>query len=104
MKERLLIDGKQKGDETWLESSIRPRRLVSYIGQTAVREQMEIFVQAARCYAANASGSCTQFLVRQVWEKQRSLNIIANEMSAWAYAKLSGPVLEKAGDVSGVTD
>jgi Holliday junction DNA helicase RuvB len=39
-------DGKQNEDA--LDRAIRPRALADYVGQPAVREQMEIFVAAAR--------------------------------------------------------
>ena len=35
-------------DENHQEKAIRPARLDDYIGQPAVREQMELFVSAAR--------------------------------------------------------
>ena len=37
----------EKGDEV-MDRAIRPRRLADYIGQRVVREQMEIFLSAAR--------------------------------------------------------
>ena len=35
-------------DDEALEASIRPRRLSEYLGQQAVREQMAIYIEAAR--------------------------------------------------------
>lgn len=39
--------GGNKRDEV-IDRAIRPKRLVDYVGQPAVREQMDIFIQAAR--------------------------------------------------------
>ena len=46
--EERLIDANQQPEEIVMEPSIRPRRLDEYIGQHAVREQMEIFIRAAK--------------------------------------------------------
>ncbi|MCG7958474.1 MAG: AAA family ATPase, partial [Candidatus Thiodiazotropha taylori] len=47
-EESRLIDGAATGDDDLLERAIRPKQLSDYVGQTAVREQMEIFITAAR--------------------------------------------------------
>ena len=38
----------QADDEAAIDRAIRPRTLQDYVGQPAVREQMEIFIPAAR--------------------------------------------------------
>jgi Holliday junction DNA helicase RuvB len=43
-----LVGPAGKQNEDALDRAIRPRALADYIGQPAVREQMEIFVAAAR--------------------------------------------------------
>ena len=54
MSERLLamdgLDGEQGQDR-----ALRPERLADYIGQPAVREQMEIFIAAARGRSTSSS-------------------------------------------------
>ena len=46
--DRLVAAGApERGDEA-MDRAIRPRRLADYIGQRVVREQMEIFLSAAR--------------------------------------------------------
>jgi holliday junction DNA helicase RuvB len=47
MSERLITAEGSQEDEV-VENSIRPQRLADYVGQPAVREQMEIFIGAAR--------------------------------------------------------
>jgi Holliday junction DNA helicase RuvB len=45
-----LVSGKQEAspEEAGIEQRLRPARLADYVGQKPVREQMEIFIQAAR--------------------------------------------------------
>jgi len=43
-----LISPTDNGNEDVVDRAIRPRRLQDYIGQQAMREQMAIFIQAAR--------------------------------------------------------
>ena len=47
MEERFISAAAQL-DESHQDKTIRPARLSDYIGQTVVREQMELFVTAAR--------------------------------------------------------
>ena len=46
--ERLIIGQASDSEESAYERAIRPKRLTDYTGQTAVCEQMEIFISAAR--------------------------------------------------------
>ena len=43
-----IIAGTAAPDDEAVDRAIRPKRLADYIGQAAVREQLEIFVGAAR--------------------------------------------------------
>ena len=43
-----LISPAASGEDATLDRAVRPRRLADYIGQQAMREQMEIFIHAAR--------------------------------------------------------
>ncbi|HIC81219.1 MAG TPA: AAA family ATPase, partial [Kiloniellaceae bacterium] len=43
-----IISPEAVSDDEALDRAIRPRRLADYVGQPAVREQMEIFIHAAR--------------------------------------------------------
>ena len=45
-EERLISP--RSGDEDVVDRAVRPRLLQDYIGQKAMREQMAIFIQAAR--------------------------------------------------------
>ena len=45
--ERLIAAGESREDAL-ADASIRPRRLSEYLGQQAVREQLSIYIEAAR--------------------------------------------------------
>ncbi len=97
MDEIRLIDGEPAGDDTAVENAIRPRRLDDYTGQPAVREQMEIFVSAAR----KRREALDHVLIfgPPGLGKTTLAHIIANELDV-NLRQTSGPVLERAGDLA----
>ncbi|WP_298634310.1 Holliday junction branch migration DNA helicase RuvB [uncultured Umboniibacter sp.] len=81
------------------EQGIRPGSLNDYIGQTAVRDQMSIFMQAA-----TARAECldhTLIFGPPGLGKTTLAMIIAAEMNGQLHST-SGPVLEKPGDLAAI--
>jgi Holliday junction DNA helicase RuvB len=91
----ITVHGVQE-DES-VDSAIRPKRLKDYIGQQALREQMEIFVRAA----LEREESLDHVLIfgPPGLGKTTLAKIIAVEMNV-SLRQTSGPVLEKAGDLA----
>jgi Holliday junction DNA helicase RuvB len=83
--------------EDHLERALRPYKLVDYIGQPQVCEQMDIFIAAAR----NRSEALDHCLIYGPpgLGKTTLAHIIAHEMGG-NLKSTSGPVLEKAGDLA----
>ena len=95
--DRLVAAGApDRGDEA-MDRAIRPRRLADYIGQRVVREQMEIFLAAAR--GRGEPLDHTLIFGPPGLGKTTLASIIAEEMGV-QLRTTSGPVLEKAGDVA----
>ncbi|MFA0811295.1 Holliday junction branch migration DNA helicase RuvB [Microbulbifer epialgicus] len=85
------------GQEEQYDRAVRPKSLNDYVGQPVVREQMEIFIQAAKL--RKEALDHTLVFGPPGLGKTTLANIIAAEMGV-AIKTTSGPVLEKAGDLA----
>ncbi|MDG1580238.1 MULTISPECIES: Holliday junction branch migration DNA helicase RuvB [unclassified Pseudomonas] len=94
--DRLITASSRERDEQ-LDRAIRPLKLAEYIGQPVVREQMELFIQAAK----NRQEALDHTLIfgPPGLGKTTLANIIAQEMGV-SIKSTSGPVLERPGDLA----
>lgn len=91
-----IISGVEKPEDQF-DRAIRPTSLADYIGQPIVREQMEIFIGAAR--GRGEALDHTLIFGPPGLGKTTLANIIAREMGG-NLKSTSGPVLERAGDLA----
>ncbi|HLR42241.1 MAG TPA: Holliday junction branch migration DNA helicase RuvB [Pseudogracilibacillus sp.] len=94
-----IVTGEKQEDEELVELSLRPTMLAQYIGQHKVKENLNIFIQAAKMrgealdhvllYGPPGLGKTTLAA------------IIANEMGV-EFRSTSGPAIERAGDLAAI--
>jgi len=97
MEEDRLIDSELDEEEIQYDNKLRPDKLSEYIGQKKVKENLEIFISAAKM--RNESLDHVLFYGPPGLGKTTLANIIAEEMGA-KIKSTSGPVIEKSGDLA----
>ena len=92
-----IVSSEKVSKEDVVDKALRPTRLKDYVGQDAIREQLEIFITAAK----NRGEALDHVLLfgPPGLGKTTLSNIIANELGV-NLRQTSGPVLEKAGDLA----
>ena len=85
----------QMGDEDVVDRALRPEYLQDFVGQPKLKEQLSIFIQAAR--SRNESLDHVLLFGPPGLGKTTLSNIIARELDA-KIRQTSGPVLERAGN------
>ena len=99
MTNERIITPDLAADDDNFEASLRPRRLTEYIGQVKAKENLQVFIDAAR--SRRETLDHVLFYGPPGLGKTTLANIIAAEMGV-SIKSTSGPVIEKAGDLAAV--
>ena len=86
-------------DDQGVEEQLRPSRLEEFIGQPALRENLRVFIQAARDRGESLDHAL--FYGPPGLGKTALAHVVAHEMGA-PLRVTSGPVVERAGDLAAI--
>ena len=93
------ITSPERQDDDTLEASLRPKRLADFVGQQQARENLSIFIDAAKARAEALDH--VLFHGPPGLGKTTLAQIVARELGV-NFRSTSGPVLAKAGDLAAI--
>jgi len=94
-----VVSPELREEEIALDMSLRPRRLDEFIGQDRIKENLRIFIEAAK-----ARGEALDHVLLYGppgLGKTTLAGVIANEMGV-NFKRTSGPAIERAGDLAAI--
>lgn len=94
-----IITSTMKNEDIDVENSLRPKSLDDYLGQEKAKEQLKIFIEAAK--SRNEQLDHVLLYGPPGLGKTTLASIIANEMSI-NLRITSGPAIERAGDLAAI--
>ncbi len=94
-----ITDPKASELEFELDVTLRPRRLVEFIGQSRVKENLEVFIEAAK--QRGEALDHILFYGPPGLGKTTLAHIISNELGV-NIVSTSGPILERPADLAGI--